>query len=68
MELFILLVILVALDVAALRWGFDSRDRIDSHEWERGSSGMTSRDHDQLWQQRDWLKLYDEKRERPRAA
>lgn len=35
MELFILLVILVALDLAALRWGFDSRDRIDSHKWAR---------------------------------
>ena len=25
---------------------------------------MTSRDHDQLSQQRDWVNLYDEKRER----
>jgi len=33
------LVILVALDLAVLRWGFDSRDGIDSHEWEwRGST------------------------------
>ena len=32
MELFISLVILFALDLAALRWGFDSRDGIDSHE------------------------------------
>ena len=39
MELFIILIIvLIALDLAALRWGFDSRDRIDSQEWERRSS------------------------------
>ena len=40
MDLFIIsLMILVGLDLAALHWGFDSRDGIDSHEWERcGSS------------------------------
>ena len=39
MELFIIsLIVLVALDLAALRWGFDSRDGIDSHEWERRGS------------------------------
>jgi hypothetical protein len=39
MELFIIpLILLVALDLAALCWGFDSRDRIDSHEWERRGS------------------------------
>jgi hypothetical protein len=32
MELFIIsLILLVALDLAALLWGFDSRDWIDSH-------------------------------------
>ncbi len=31
----ILLITLVALDLVALRWGFDSRDHIDSLEWER---------------------------------
>ena len=39
MELFIIsLMILVALDLAALHWGFDSRDGIDSHEWKRRGS------------------------------
>jgi hypothetical protein len=39
MEVFITaLMILVALDFASLRWGFDSRDRIDSHQWERRGS------------------------------
>jgi hypothetical protein len=39
MELFIMsLVLLVALDLAVLRWGFDSRDGLDSHEWERRNS------------------------------
>jgi len=30
-----LLVLTVALDIVASRWGFDSRDTIDSPEWER---------------------------------
>jgi hypothetical protein len=39
MELFIIsLAILVVLDLAVLRWGFDSRDGTDSHEWERRNS------------------------------
>lgn len=33
MELFItLFIILIVLDLAALRWGFDSRDEIESHK------------------------------------
>lgn len=35
MELVILIISLVLLDLAALRWGADSRDTIDSLEWER---------------------------------
>ena len=33
--IFILLVVLLALDVAALKRGFDSRDGVGSPEWER---------------------------------
>jgi len=33
--LIILLIVVIALDLAALRWGFDSRDRIDSPAWRR---------------------------------
>ncbi len=29
------LVTLIALDLAALRWGFDSSDGVNSPEWER---------------------------------
>ena len=36
--LFILLVVLLAIDVAALTRGCDSRDSIDSPEWERLSN------------------------------
>ena len=33
MELFIIsLIVLIVFDLAALRWGFDSRNGIDSHE------------------------------------
>ena len=31
----ILLVIVIALDIAAWRWGFDSTEKIDSPEWKR---------------------------------
>lgn len=31
----ILLVALIVLDIAALRWGVDSTDGINSPEWER---------------------------------
>ena len=36
MEFIILSLIgLIVLDIAALRWGFDSRDSINSDEWKR---------------------------------
>jgi len=36
MAMFIIfLVLLIVLALAATRWGFDSRDGIDSREWER---------------------------------
>jgi hypothetical protein len=35
MLLLLLLVMLLALDLAAFRWGVDSTDGIDSPEWER---------------------------------
>jgi hypothetical protein len=36
MLLFIIFIaILVALDLVAMRWGFDSRDTVDNPEWER---------------------------------
>jgi len=35
MEFVIMLTALVALDLAALRWGFKSNDAVDSPEWER---------------------------------
>jgi sensor domain CHASE-containing protein len=31
----IFLVLLIALALVAMRWGFDSRDRLDSPEWQR---------------------------------
>ena len=31
----VLLIALVVLDLVALRWGFDSRDDVESPEWER---------------------------------
>ncbi len=31
----ILILLCIALDIAAWRWGFDSTEQIDSPEWER---------------------------------
>ncbi len=39
MEFLILIIAAIILDVAALRWGFDSTDDIDSPEWERKRQG-----------------------------
>ena len=43
--MFILLLLLfflfILLDLAALRWGADSRDTIDSPEWERRAHSRT---------------------------
>ena len=36
----IVLLMLVAIDIAALRWGFDSRDGIDGQEWVRRRAWM----------------------------
>ena len=35
MELLILLTLFVLFDLAAMRWGFNSIDKLDSPEWER---------------------------------
>jgi nitrogen fixation-related uncharacterized protein len=35
MDIIIILIALVALALAALRWGLNSSDGIDSTEWER---------------------------------
>ena len=35
MELIILLAVLGALDIASLRWGFNSNDGFHSSEWEQ---------------------------------
>lgn len=34
-EMLILLIVVIVLDIAALRWGIKSTDSIDSPEWER---------------------------------
>lgn len=35
MEMIIILLAAIALGVIARKWGFDSRESIDSSEWER---------------------------------
>ena len=43
--LLILILLLIVLDIASYRWGFDSREKLDSPEWERRA---------------DWVASYDE--------
>ena len=38
----ILFILFVLLDVAALRWGCDSRDGVNSAEWERRRASLLS--------------------------
>ena len=38
----IFLVFLIVLAFAATRWGFDSRDKLDSPEWQRRADRMGS--------------------------
>ena len=45
MEAIIFLVGLVAFSLATLRWGFDSRERFDSPEWERRRNWRSLRVH-----------------------
>jgi len=40
--IFILLVIAIALDVLALKWGSDSRESMNSSEWEHRQEWETS--------------------------
>lgn len=40
MEFMIFVIILVLLGVAAVRWGVDSRDGINSSEWARRQSAL----------------------------
>ena len=49
--LLIVILLVVVLDIAALRWGFNSTEKIDSPEWERratwralGNSDASSRE------------------------
>jgi hypothetical protein len=35
MGLLIVLLVMIAFGIAAMRWGFDSREPIDSPEWEK---------------------------------
>lgn len=35
MDLLVVLILIIVLDIAALAWGVDSRDGINSPEWER---------------------------------
>lgn len=39
--LLVFIMLVIALDIAALRWGFDSTEKIDSPEWERRATWNT---------------------------
>ncbi len=35
LTIIIIVALFIVLDIAALRWGFDSSERVNSREWER---------------------------------
>ena len=42
--LLIVVMLVVVLDIASLRWGFDSTEKIESPEWERRTAWHASPD------------------------
>jgi hypothetical protein len=42
MFLLVLFLLIVLLDIAALRWGYDSRDSINGAEWKRRQAWLLS--------------------------
>ena len=44
--LLILILLVVVLDIASLRWGYDSTEKIDSPEWERRVAWRLLEDND----------------------
>jgi hypothetical protein len=51
--LLILMMLVIALDIASLRWGFDSTEKIDSPEWERLVAWRVLQDSDTFRRERD---------------
>jgi hypothetical protein len=51
--LLILMMLVIALDIASLRWGFDSTEKIDSPEWERRVAWRVLQDSDTFRRERD---------------
>ncbi len=56
--LLLLLVIVLLFDIAALRWGADSRDGLHSPEWQRRSAWFLPVDHARTAASRGYLYLY----------
>jgi hypothetical protein len=44
LTIIIIVALFIVLDIAALRWGFDSSERVNSCEWERRAHGYSSVD------------------------
>jgi len=49
----ILMMLVIALDIASLRWGYDSTEKIDSPEWERRVAWRVLDDSDNSRRERD---------------
>ena len=43
--LIVLLVLALVFGIAAMRWGYDSRDRVESKEWARRNEQVWSEGH-----------------------
>jgi hypothetical protein len=52
--LLILIMLVIILDIASVRWGFDSTEKMDSPEWERRAAWRVLEDSDTSRREKPW--------------
>jgi hypothetical protein len=52
--LLILIMLVVVLDIASLRWGYDSSEKLDSPEWERRAAWRVLEGNDSSRREKPW--------------
>ena len=54
--LLILILLVIVLDIASVRWGYDSTDKLDSPEWERRAAWRVLENSDTSRRETPWGK------------
>jgi hypothetical protein len=52
--LLVLIMLVIVLDIASVRWGFDSTEKMDSPEWERRTAWRVLEDSDTTRREKPW--------------